>query len=69
MVLLGLEEGPRDLDGPRDGGGDVESLTPQVDLAHGGSRDVEQIVHQAREVPYLALDHGTLAVGGRVGRP
>ena len=64
--------GRTDLDGPRDGRGQVERLRAELDLPLGDPRDVEQVVDQAGELLRLPADHlagpGELLVGaGRLG--
>ena len=68
VLLLGLDQRPGDLHRPRDRGCQVEPLPAQVDLAHGGARDVEEVVDQPREMGHLPLDHRPLAIGGGVRR-
>ena len=68
LMFPGVDERPGDFDRARDCRGHVEALAPQVDLAHRRPRDVEQIVHQTREVRHLPLDHRAFTLGrGIVG--
>jgi hypothetical protein len=44
--------------------GEVEALALQLHLPHRHAADVEQVAHQARHVPRLALDHRARLGGG-----
>ena len=69
MVLSGFEERPGHLHCARYCSRQIEPLAPQIDLPHRRPGDVQQIVHQARQVRDLALDHRALAFGGRILGP
>ena len=55
-VLLPVDLRPRRVDGGLDHGGQVDVLLPQRQLVAGDTRDVEQIVDEAREMVDLPLD-------------
>ena len=53
----GLDHRPAGFDGAMDHGRQVLAFLPQLDLAAGDARDVQQIVHQPHHVQQLAVHH------------
>ena len=46
-----------DFDRSLDHGGQLNRLPVQIDFSPGDSRNVQQVIHQARELVGLAVDH------------
>ena len=57
LVAMRVDDRLAGLDRLRDDGIEVDRLEPELDLAAGDARHVEQVVHQPGELPRLALDH------------
>ena len=55
----GIERGLHRIDGALRHGAQVQRRVLQMNRAPRDARDVEQVVHQAREMQHLALDDGT----------
>jgi hypothetical protein len=51
VVLPGFDERPGHLHRARNRRGQIEALAAQVDLAHRGAGDVQQIVDEPRKMP------------------
>src|SRR5262249_42746779 len=63
-VSGGFDVGPAGLQGVVGGGGQVQALPGQVDLARGDARHVHEVVDQPRQVVDLAVQHGEGLGGG-----